>query len=145
MVDMPAAVDDDMPVHPGEQRRGRRKKRYEAHPEVVLGANGFEFGNCAYFGFGILEPRSCPSVPHIEPFSISHASSMHGGGSLASTSVQQACSTHFAECLVNHTGNFETLELDVTKKNQETVSEDYEQGRRNGANRGATKRGATSS
>ena len=41
---------------------------------------------------------------------------MHGGGSSASTSVQQACKTHFAECLPNHAGNFETLELDVTKK-----------------------------
>ena len=30
MVDMAAAVDDDMPVDPGEQRRGRRKKRYAA-------------------------------------------------------------------------------------------------------------------
>ena len=68
MVDMPAAVDDDMPVDPGEQRRGRRKMRHGTLPEVVLGANGIEFGNCGYFVFGILEPRSCPSIPHIEPF-----------------------------------------------------------------------------
>ena len=57
MVDMPAAVDDDMPADPGEQRRGRRKKRNAALPEVVLGANRFESRNCAYFGYGILELR----------------------------------------------------------------------------------------
>ena len=70
MKGMPVVADDDMPAAADEQRRRRRKKRYVAPPEVVLVADGFEFRNCAYFGFVFLEPRSCLSVPHIEPFRV---------------------------------------------------------------------------
>ena len=64
MKDMPAAADDDVPVDPSEQRRGRRKKRYVAPPEVVLGADRFVFGNCAYFVMVTLERLHVRKAQH---------------------------------------------------------------------------------